>query len=249
MKQLTRRLLKLLLVLVILPIVVGATMAYSKGWPANWKVADWSSSGVLPPAAAVPDARVVVLAARTGRWRSIFAEHTAIVLKRAGDPAWTRYDVVGWGDPVRRNHFKPDTMWYGNRPYVVTTFEGETAAQLIPKIEAAIAAYPWRNPGQYTVWPGPNSNTFVAWVARQVPGFAFEMPPTAIGKDWLGSGLHVADAPSGTGWVVSLSGVLGLTVAWKEGLEVNFLGTSIGVDPQDLAINLPSIGKLSLERL
>ena len=28
-----------------------------------------------------------------------------------------------------------------------------------------------------------------------------------------------------------------------------FLGTSIGVDPQDLAINLPSIGKLSLERL
>jgi hypothetical protein len=86
----------------------------------------------------------------------------------------------------------------------------------------------------------------VAWVARQVPGFSVEMPPTAIGKDWLGWGLHVASAPSGTGYTVSLAGLLGVTVAREEGLEINFLGAGIGVDPGDLAIKLPSLGKLSL---
>jgi hypothetical protein len=45
---------------------------------------------------------------------------------------------------------------------------------------------------------------------------------------------------------VSLAGLLGVTVARDEGLEINFLGTGIGVDPGDLAIKLPSLGKLSL---
>ncbi len=246
MRPLTRRLILILLILVLMPIGVGAAIAWSRGWPENWKVAQWSSSGLLPEAEDEPEARVVVLSARAGRWRSIFAEHTAIVLKRAGDDEWSRFDVVGWGAPVRRNAFPADALWYSNRPYIVASYSGEEAEKLIGPIEQAIARYPWSVRGDYRVFPGPNSNTFVAWVARQVPGFAVEMPPTAIGKDWLGWGFHVASAPSGTGYTVSLAGLLGVTVARDEGLEINFLGTGIGVDPGDLAIKLPSLGKLSL---
>ncbi len=246
MHPIARKLLTVLLVLVLLPIGVGAAIAWSRGWPESWKAAQWSSSGVLPEAEDEPQARVVVLSARAGRWRSIFAEHTAIVLKRAGDTEWSRYDVVGWGTPVRRNAFPADALWYSNRPYVVASYSGEEAERLIGPIEQAIARYPWSVRGDYLVWPGPNSNTFVAWVARQVPGFSVEMPPTAIGKDWLGWGLHVEAAPSGTGYTVSLAGLLGVTLAREEGLEINFLGTGIGVDPGDVAVSLPSLGKLSL---
>jgi hypothetical protein len=147
---------------------------------------------------------------------------------------------------VRRNGWAADAFWYGNRPYVVSDISGADAAALIPRIEASIAAYPYAARGAYTVWPGPNSNSFVAWVVRNTEGFAAELPPVAVGKDWLGQGLALARAASGTGIVVSAGGLLGLTLALEEGFEINLLGTTIGIDPGDLAVKLPSLGKLSL---
>lgn len=174
------------------------------------------------------------------------AEHMAIVLKPAGASSWTRYEVVGWGDPVRRNAYVPDARWYGNTPYVAASISGPEAEALIPKVVGAILRYPCSQRGDYTFWPGPNSNSFVAWVVRQTPGFDAELPPLAVGKDYMGSGLHLARAPSGTGITVSLSGLLGATIALREGVELSLLGTIIGIDPGDLAIKLPSLGKLSL---
>ena len=86
----------------------------------------------------------------------------------------------------------------------------------------------------------------MAWVVRNTEGFGIELPPAAVGKDYLGMGLGAAPAASGTGIVVSIAGVLGLTLALDEGLELNLLGSPIGIDPDDLAIKLPSLGKLSL---
>ena len=238
--------LRFVLVAVIIPVLLGAAISYARGWPESWRNARWESSGLLPQASEVPEARVMVIAARTGRWKSIFAEHTSIVLKPEGASDWTRYDVVGWGNPVRRNAYAADAHWYGNRPYVVGEVRGTKASELIPRIEAAIAAYPHQRRGSYMAWPGPNSNTFVAWVVRHTDGFGVEMPPAAIGKDYLGMGLRAAPAASGTGIVVSIAGVLGLTLALEEGMELNLLGSSIGIDPDDLAIKLPALGKLSL---
>ncbi|MCA3574853.1 MAG: DUF3750 domain-containing protein [Aestuariivirga sp.] len=231
---------------IVLPILLGAGLSLSRGWAESWRSADWSSSGLVPAAEDTREAKVLILAARTGRWKSIFAEHMAIVLKAEGAAGWTRYDVVGWGNPVRRNGWAADAFWYGNRPYVVADISGPEAAALIPRIEASIEAYPYAARGAYTVWPGPNSNSFVAWVVRNTEGFAAELPPVAVGKDWLGQGLALARAASGTGIVVSAGGLIGLTLALEEGLEINLLGTTIGIDPGDLAVKLPSLGKLSL---
>ena len=46
----------------------------------------------------------------------MFAVHSWIVLKRENATSWTRYDVVGWGNPVRTNGWPPDGRWYGNTP-------------------------------------------------------------------------------------------------------------------------------------
>jgi hypothetical protein len=230
--------------LVVAPVAIGSANAYYRGWPASWRAADWGSAGLLPEAASVPGAQVMILATRAGNWKSIFAEHMALVLKPAGAAQWTRYDVVGWGTPVRRDAYVADAQWYGNRPYLVARIEGRQAAALIPAIEAAIARYPYQGRGSYTAWPGPNSNSFVAWVVRNSEGFAVELPPVAVGKDYLGPGLQVAAAPSRTGYTVQAWGLIGVTAALAEGLEINILGTAIGIDPGELSVKLAALGKV-----
>src|SRR5207237_6004280 len=139
-----------------------------EGRAQSWHDADWSSIGSLPPAASHPEARVLVMSARTGRWKGIFATHCWIVLKPEDARAWSRYDVVGWGNPVRTNGWAPDGLWYGNKPTVLVDITGAQAAALIPRIEDAVKGYQFANAGDYRIWPGPNSNTFVATVQRAV---------------------------------------------------------------------------------
>jgi hypothetical protein len=74
------------IVLILLPIAAGTALTYSKGWPTSWRSADWSSSGLLPAATATDEAVVYVMAARSGRWKGIFAVHHWLVLKPQGPP-------------------------------------------------------------------------------------------------------------------------------------------------------------------
>ena len=100
--------------------------------------------------------------------------------------------------------------------------------------------------GSYTVWPGPNSNTFLAHVARNVPELRLDIPPTAIGKDYRRWYEPFARSPSGTGFQVSLLGLAGLMLGLEDGLEVNFLGLSFGVDFRPPALRLPGLGRAEL---
>ena len=245
MRRATRYLSIFFLVFAILPSAIGAGLGYAKGWPTSSRTASWASAGILPLPQDESAARVVILSARTGKWKGIFAEHMAIIYKQENAKAWTRYEVVGWGEPVRRDSFEPDALWYGNMPRVIYDLKGPMAASIIPDIEIAISHYPYSSRGSYTVWPGPNSNTFVSWVVRHVEGLDVELPPVAVGKDWLGYA-GVAHAPSDTGYTASLAGVIGATLAWEEGAEIHVLGSTIGVDWNDLAIKLPALGKMSL---
>ena len=69
---------------------------------------------------------------------------------------------------------------------------GEGVDELITRIEAAVDSYPYAD--TYRVWPGPNSNTFVAHVLRSAPELRADLPATAIGKDYLGPGVRRAVA-------------------------------------------------------
>ncbi len=212
----------------------------------NWSSADWSSAKLLPPPSAKPEAIVYIYAARTGRWKGIFAHHSWIVVKENGASRYTRYDKVGWGRPVRTDGWPPDGRWFGNAPELVVRVEGEAAERLIPKVRAAVLSYPYGEWGGYRAWPGPNSNTFVAHVMREVPELGAALPPTAIGKDWLPSGDLVGWTPSRTGIQLSIGGFAGLAVGWVEGVELNFLGLVAGLDFRRPAIKLPGWGRIGL---
>ena len=235
-----------LLVVFALPIAARAGLYAVADHPRSWRDANWSTTGLLPPATDDPPARVLVFAARAGGWRSIFAVHTWIVVKPANAPSYTRYDVMGFGQPVRINLHAPDAFWFSGAPRLVADIRGDDAARAIPAIQAAVKSYPYADYGSYRVWPGPNSNTFTAYVARQVPELQLELPSNAIGKDYLPEGALFAAAPSATGYQLSLFGLLGVMVARDEGFELNLLGFDIGFALKSPALKLPGIGRVGM---
>jgi Protein of unknown function (DUF3750) len=234
-----------IIALFLLPIAARAALHAFEDRPNSWRHADWSSIGSLPPATAHPEARVLVMSARTGRWKGIFATHSWVVLKRENARAWSRYDVVGWGNPVRTNGWAPDGRWFGDSPMAIADVRGPEATTLIPKIEAAITSYGFAKAGDYRIWPGPNSNTFVATILRAVPELGVTLPPTAIGKDFR-YGAYVGLTDSRTGIEASFHGILGVKAGWVEGVELNFMGLVAGFDVRRPALKLPGFGRLGV---
>jgi hypothetical protein len=232
-----------LLAIFLLPLAARAAYLAYEGGPSSWRNADWSSTGVLPNPRDEPEARIMVMSGRTGGWKGVFAVHSWIVLKPRNGTNWRRYDVVGWGSPVRVNNWAPDGRWFGNQPQVVLDLRGAEAERLIPKIEAAIRTYRYADYGDYRIWPGPNSNTFVASVLRAVPEVDTALPANAVGRDfrpWPYAGL----TDSGTGVEASLWGLLGVKIGWVEGVEVNVLGLVAGLDLQNPGVKLPGFGRI-----
>lgn len=212
----------------------------------NWQTANRASAGLLPRAKDHPAAVIRVYGARTVRWRGIFAVHTWIVVKEANAASYTRYDYTAWGEPIRSNGFAADGLWFGATPETLVAVDGEAAARLIPKIRDVIETYRFRAYGDYSAWPGPNSNTFVQAILNAVPELKAVLPPTAIGKDFPYAESWWGLTASRTGVFATLGGYLGVMIGWVEGFEINFLGAVLGLDIRRPAIKLPGLGRLGM---
>jgi hypothetical protein len=234
-------------VLVCAALMLGSYLDHSAG-ARDWRTASREPAGLAPDPQTTPEAVVQVYAARAVRWRGYFGVHTWIAAKRAHSDHFTVYEVIGYrlrrADTAVVVHQRAaDGYWYGNRPELLRDVRGPAVEGIIERIETAVSHYPYA--GEYRIWPGPNSNTFTAFVMREVPELRVDLPPTAIGKDYLGV-KSVGVTPSGTGGQLSLFGVAGVLVGVEEGVELNVLGLTFGVDPRSLAIKLPLVGRLGL---
>jgi hypothetical protein len=235
-----------MLVVFALPIAARAGLYAVADHPRSWRDANWSSTHMLAPADTDPQARVLVFAARAGGWKSVFAVHTWVVVKPENATAYTRYDVMGFGQPIRVNMHAPDSYWYGDRPRLVADVRGPRAAAAIPKIEAAVQSYPYATWGSYRVWPGPNSNTFTATLLRAAPELAVAMPSEAVGRDFRADGAVVGLTGSRTGVELSIYGLIGAKLGWVEGVEVDFMGLVAGLDVRRPALKIPCFGRIGL---
>lgn len=229
--------------------VVALGLAYAFFGGANaqdYRTLSRASVGLAPDPKEVREAVVQVYSARAARWRGSFGVHTWIAVKPTDAPGFTVYEVIGWyamrGQPSLVVSGRPaDGRWFGNAPELLADKRGAGVDELIQRIDAAARRYPHGD--DYLIWPGPNSNTFVAFVLRDAPELRVDMPPTAIGKDFIPGGI-VARTPSGTGYQVSLYGLASILVGVEEGFEIGILGLTFGIDPKDLAIKLPLIGRI-----
>src|SRR5258708_21195641 len=152
MRRPIKKIVLTIIALFLLPLAVHGALYAMKERPQSYARADWSSIGMLPAASADQAARLLIFTGHTGRWRGIFAVHSWVGFKAENGSQWERYDVVGWGQPVRNNGWAPDSRWWGEAPRVLVDVRGGEAAALIPKVQAAIAAYQYSQAGDYRIW-------------------------------------------------------------------------------------------------
>jgi hypothetical protein len=210
----------------------------------DWRTASRESVGLAPDAKLVREAVVQVYGARTLGVKGVFGVHTWVATKRTNASEWTIYEVVGWrlrwsdSSLVIRSR-EPDGRWFGAEPELYADKRGPAVEALIDRIDELARKYP--HAGTYTLYPGPNSNTFTAYITRNVPELEADLPATAVGKDYLGNAV-VASAPSGAGFQFSLVGLLGLSASKIEGVELNLLGLNFGVGRN--GVKLPLVGRI-----
>lgn len=169
-------------------------------------------------------------------WYTRCADHLWIDVKNAD--GWHR---IEWNsrldhiavDTIDEAHARSDRRWdEGTAVHEFAT--GARAKELGDRILAAAAAYP--DAAHYHAWPGPNSNTFVEWLAREA-GMAVVLPPNAIGKDytpWLSAGI----SSSRTGVEIETM-LVGAQVGLREGVELHLLGLTAGIGLWPPCLKLP----------
>lgn len=213
----------------------------------TWRTAPRHSAGIAPDPSKYANIGIVqVYSAPTYGWRGVVAEHPWIIFKRSGETSFTRYDVIGWRSPnvIQRNYALPDGLWYGSEPHILVDHRGDGVDAMISQIEMAIKSYPYAT--TYRSYPGPNSNTFLAHIGREVPALKLDLPANAIGKDFRPIADRKGRSPTGNGVQLSVLGLLGLSVGIEEGIEINLLGLNFGLDLNSLGLRLPFIGRLGM---
>jgi len=172
----------------LLPVLVIGFIVTSCSLNEDWRTARRDSAGIAPDPSTTNEAIIQIYAADTWGWRGWFAVHTWIAAKRSDEDFYTVYDVIGWrrfrDEPVMKvARDIPDRYWYGEKPEVLKDYRGPDANNLIDAIDQAAENYPWKT--TYKAFPGPNSNTFVAWIAKEVPELEVQLPFSAIGSGYV----------------------------------------------------------------
>ena len=146
---------------------------------------------------------------------------------------------------MRLNWWPPDLL-VRRHGAVIVDLKGAEAETLIPRIEAAIKEYRYANYGDYRMWPGPNSNTFVATVLRAVPELGGDAAAERDRARLSGRALCGPDRQRHRSRGESL-GLLGVKVGWVEGIEFNVLGLVAGLDLRHPALKLPGFGRIGFD--
>ena len=243
-KKWRRRALFSLTLYAVISVSVGELLS-----PAN------SQSFVSAPDPEIHEPAIVqVYAARTWGKKGRLAVHSWIVTKAQGDDYYRRYEVVGWqlgwSDSALRSGrwFDYETPgWYGNTATLLQEHRGQNADKIISRLEEVVASYPYKS--RYQLWPGPNSNTFIAYLGKEIPELELDLPSTAIGKDYRPLSDFVGSSASGSGIQLSLLGVFSLALGIEEGIEINFFGLNFEWDVFDWAIELPVIGRIGYQQV
>lgn len=134
------------------------------------------------------DAVVQVYGANVWGFRGRFAIHTWVATKARDADSYRIYQVIGWrihrGKPALSiTSGMPDKPWFRSPPILLHHQVGAGTQTLVEQIHAAALRYPYAR--EYTMWPGPNSNSFTTWIGLEVPQLGLALPHKAIGKRWM----------------------------------------------------------------
>lgn len=173
-------------------------------------------------------------------WYSTFAEHGWFDVR--GKDGWTRVEVISQNSGVRIQRIPTpeahsDERFGGRQVHVLGLYKGESARVMGDALLARAPDFPYAD--YYSPWPGPNSNTFVDWLSKEVSGLAVVPYPTALGKDYPRNGwIDAGITSTRTGLELELM-VLGVQAGLIEGVELHVLGLTLGVGIWPPQLKLP----------
>jgi hypothetical protein len=243
---------RLTLLLLAIPLYVACSMTYLDApHESDRRAAVRPNARLAPDPAITREAVVQVYGARVAQWHGYFGVHTWIATKKTDADRFIVYEVTrdqltATGSAVLMHSRTADDPWYGSAAELLTDVRGSGVDALIDRIDSVAGRYPFAQ--HYRIWPGPNSNTFVAYVLREVPELRVDLPATAVGKDYLGA-MPLARTPSGSGAQLNVFGIAGLAAGWEEGIELNLFGLTFGIDPNDFGLKLPILGRVGPSRI
>jgi hypothetical protein len=134
-----------------------------------------------------PEPRECVVQLRCAKIPWVCAVHCWFAEYAPADGTWHRWEVwqnagAGANDV---GHVRKDLMnagsGVGDGPsWVLAQWRGPDAQRLRQALESP-GQYPY--PQEYKYWPGPNSNTYAAWILKTAK-VAYDLPSGALGKDY-----------------------------------------------------------------
>jgi hypothetical protein len=208
----------------------------------DWRTATHRATGLAPDPATHREVIVQVYASCTFGWR-VHSPCTRGSAKFAGAERYTRHEVIGWRmygrstvDYRRWRRMRSGTA----RPRLVTTFAANA------QIRLSRACPPQRLHPYASIYnDGRDPTATRSSRCRSRDSGTRAQPAAARHRQGLSSaGQPVARAPSGTGYLVSIGGIVGLMLAGVEGLEINLFGLVAGIDFRHPALKLPGLGRI-----
>ena len=178
----------------------------------------------------------------------VIAVHTWFNAYDEAEGRWRRWEVwqnrdaggESWGH-VHRDLMHPERPVGGGPAQFEREWMGDEAERLL-QVLAASPDYPERH--RYRYWPGPNSNTYAAWVLAQA-GIEYVLDPRAVGKDYLGAlGCGIR---RGEGRLRLESPLLGLHAQPGRAFELHVLGLTLGFEREPFALTTP-VGRFRIRR-
>ena len=169
--------------------LLAVCAAISMFWVTTWALEpEPVGDAIAPSPTSHREAVIQVYGADVWGWRGKFAIHTWIATKAVDASEYNIYQVIGWRlrrgrSVVSRTQGNPARPWFGSEAILLHDLRGPEAARLIDDVEQAVSDYPYAR--EYTMWPGPNSNSFIAWVGLEVPELGLELPAKALGQGWM----------------------------------------------------------------
>jgi hypothetical protein len=214
--------------------VLGAAVLFALG-ATNLGCAIMSRPVALPPR---EQPYIAVLSGHLDEPTTMVARHSWIIANPGKGQELARYEYSGFGGLPRKRTSNPliyldreSTLLHG-----VLLGDHATIDKIMACLDVETPRYYEEHPDYFPI-PGPNSNTYVDQMMRRC-AIPFELPATAIGKDYRG--LVGASVTAGGTGVQLETWLAGIKLGLKEGVELHILGFSIGVDFWPPAVIVPA---------
>jgi hypothetical protein len=193
-----------------------------------------SSSQVIFPGAliVVKDVRIP----NSEPWVSRFAIHSWVDYRADVHSPWKRVEVMNKTRGLLHHQIDYETVHsrerWGNGVRVLSQSDGKNSPDFVREIKDFSDNY---DATTYTAWPGPNSNTFVERLLREVNGLTAQLDHNAVGK---GHGFYAGRTTGGTG-IELQSSFVGAAIGLREGVELSLMGLSSGVSVIPFSVKIP----------